>query len=90
MYSEIIAFSEYPEDESSVLVILATGIDSAELQQKAIDVKRIGMEIQISLDDDVYCGIPENNNQFNWKRAKIGSMSNDLTMSYTDFHDFSE
>ena len=85
LVSEIIAFSEFSEDESKVLILLATGLEKDEFLHSPISIKRLGMQFSIHVGNQEYFGKPEDNNFLNWKYAQIGSMDNDLQMSFSDF-----
>ena len=85
LVSEIIAFSEYADDESRVVIITATGLSEEEFANSEIKVTTNGMEVNVTIGDQKHYGKATSNNMFNWKFAQIGSMDNFLQMTFSDF-----
>ena len=85
LVSEVIAFTEFSEDENKVLILLATGMEKEDFSEASISIRRLGMQFSIYVDDHEYFGKPEDNNFLNWKYAQIGSLDNNLRMAFSNF-----
>ena len=85
LVSEVIAFTEFSEDENKVLILLATGMEKEDFSKASISIRRLGMQFSIYVDDQEYFGKSEDSNFLNWKYAQIGSLDNDLQMAFSNF-----
>ena len=87
---EILAFSDNGNRNGEVYIILATGLDKEKVDKLDFSVFRVGNQIKVILhaedaeDAEEHIGTPETHSVFDWSKAALGCMDNDLVLHYTE------
>lgn len=84
-YYEIIGFSDIDNNSDDVVIIIAANLTQEEIDKNPLRITRVMNKIIVDYNngEQVHTGVPESPNQFNWKRAQVASLDNDLTLTYS-------
>ena len=91
-FYEILAFSDNAKN-GEVYIILATGLSDEDVAKIDFSVTRFGNQIKVILhsqNNEVHMGTPDTPEVFNWTKAALGCMDNDLKLHYTTMVDIKE
>lgn len=86
---EIIAFSDMDPTSEEVIIILAAGLDESEVGKLNFKISRQGNFYIVDLNDgaQIHQGQCNSPNQFNWKKARLGILDNEMILRYTPFQE---
>jgi hypothetical protein len=81
---EIIAFSDMEPSSKKVIIIIAAGLSLEEI--KDFKIQRIQNQFEVNLNngEQIHIGTCDNPNQFNWTKAILGIMDDELILHYTN------